>query len=297
MNTIHGLDLAKTQEYLNSERGKKKYLLGAVFGLPLSSTLPVEFSFTPLGIKNQKYTQMCLSHAISSASELQEGIPLEATYTNMKTHQIMGNVEDNGADAESGAKAAKQGFLPASESPFSLENHDASFLTNPLNWPVGYDSAASKYAKDAFFWIEPDRTHDFFDAIRASIQLFKNENRSVVIGLPWCYEWTQDKAVINESGTQSGGHALNVVGWTRINGQDYLKIQNSYGQEWGDKGYNYISRKVMNKLCVFALMFKDKPDNLTHDDVIELSLYYRLNMFLKLLVDAFPFLKTYVLKK
>lgn len=37
-----------------------------------------------------------------------------------------------------------------------------------------------------------------------------------------------------------GGHAMLIVGYRQINGQDYMIVRNSWGVNWGDKGHCYI---------------------------------------------------------
>ncbi len=37
-----------------------------------------------------------------------------------------------------------------------------------------------------------------------------------------------------------GGHAVSLVGFKTINGQNYITFQNSWGTTWGDKGYGYL---------------------------------------------------------
>lgn len=40
-------------------------------------------------------------------------------------------------------------------------------------------------------------------------------------------------------------HAVLIVGWDReSNGDEYFLIKNSFGENWGDKGYAKISTKV-----------------------------------------------------
>src|SRR2546421_7490844 len=125
---------------------------------------------------------------------------------------------------------------------------------------------------------------DLFDAIRGAMYLFRNEFRSVPVGLSWCYEWDQTKIIINEPGTPSGGHLVNAVGWKIILGEPHLKIQNSYGKEWGEGGFNYLSRRVINEMAICAFMVKDRPDNLTHDDVVLKSISYRVNFLMRVLL-------------
>lgn len=41
---------------------------------------------------------------------------------------------------------------------------------------------------------------------------------------------------------QLGGHAVTLVGWGTLNGEDYWKIKNSWNEQWGDNGYFLIRR-------------------------------------------------------
>lgn len=44
------------------------------------------------------------------------------------------------------------------------------------------------------------------------------------------------------SGSELGGHAVEMMGWGTLNGEDYWIIKNSWNEQWGDNGYFMISR-------------------------------------------------------
>merc|ERR1712242_248956 len=48
------------------------------------------------------------------------------------------------------------------------------------------------------------------------------------------------------SRNQLGGHAVTLVGWGNLDGQDYWKIKNSWNEHWGDRGY-FLIRKGNNE--------------------------------------------------
>lgn len=49
------------------------------------------------------------------------------------------------------------------------------------------------------------------------------------------YEW-------NGQGEQIGGHAIELTGWGTTDGVDWWQVKNSWGTEWGDKGYYKMKR-------------------------------------------------------
>jgi cathepsin B len=53
------------------------------------------------------------------------------------------------------------------------------------------------------------------------------------------YEW-------NGEGEQVGGHAIEIVGWGIDNDKPYWIIENSWGEEWGDKGFFKMIRGKNN---------------------------------------------------
>lgn len=217
---------------------ERDYPLGAVFSLPKLKDLPASFSFPPFDIKNQGDTDFCTAFAFCAASELQEGVVLEPSYSFAMTKSIEGSHESWGADLRVAAQShVKVGALEERESPYHLSNKQPEFLRNPECWPVNLMEKAAKHKKKTFFSVVG--AYDHFDTIRAAIYKFRDKRQAVVLGVEW--GWAFDDVYITEL-KRGGGHALCCLGWQ----DDYLVIQNSYGVAWGDNGVNYIHRSVIN---------------------------------------------------
>jgi C1A family cysteine protease/fibronectin type 3 domain-containing protein len=66
-------------------------------------------------------------------------------------------------------------------------------------------------------------------------------------------------------GQPMGGHAITIVGYDdNIKAFKYL---NSWGQEWGDKGFGYIDYKFFQKICRICYVMIDQVDNANYRDL------------------------------
>jgi C1A family cysteine protease len=139
---------------------------------------------------------------------------------------------------------------------------------------------ALKHAKKDWFWIGVHG--NMFESICSALWQFRNEKRAVLTGLIWDNEWTNLTFIDNE-GTNAGGHSIAIIGYEKqLNGKDYLVIQNSIGKEIGDEGIQYLSRDLINRNLQFgALMFVDAED-ITEEQILKKSAYYRANFLKKL---------------
>lgn len=75
------------------------------------------------------------------------------------------------------------------------------------------------------------------------------EKGPVVVGTNWYYDMFRpniDTAIIMVSGNLAGGHAY-VLNGVNIK-KKLIRIKNSWGRAWGDKGHAYISFDDMDKL-------------------------------------------------
>ena len=67
------------------------------------------------------------------------------------------------------------------------------------------------------------------------------------------------KKIYNEAkGANLGGHAITLVGYD--DSTQAFKYQNSWGVEWGDKGFGYIDYRYFSKVCRSAFVMVDLID-------------------------------------
>lgn len=163
------------------------------------------------------------------------------------------NQINNGADggslfADALNVLSQQGAVKWSDMPYN-EN---DYLTRPSN---AIKSKAKKYRID--FW----RRVNFLDAKEVKAQL--NAGFPVIIGA------MIDKGFIDggrnsggrdyiwraKSGKELGGHAMLIVGYDDNKGA--FKILNSWGQNWGNKGYCWISYNFSSTAIREAYVMKD----------------------------------------
>jgi len=238
---------------------KRDILVGSLFSLPKLKDLPESFIISPSPIKQQAGTDYCYAFASCAVSEDQEGVVLDPLYTVFKTKQIEGN-EDWGADIRDAASShCKFGALEQSMSPYTIDTPRATIM-DKTSWTSLQDTNAFQHTKESYAQVTGP--YDFFDNIRATIYYFRLEKRSVLMGLTWCAEWLNSPdGVIDHVGSQLGGHAIKICGYTKRNGTMYLVGQLSSGEEVGAKGIFLFSREVINATGPIygALTFLDYP--------------------------------------
>lgn len=149
--------------------------------------------------------------------------------------------------------------------PMDLENITHANASGGTGLRVSLNATIKLHKAEhpAYFNVQPDIQKggwlDWFDAVRVAMVVGKQENRAVSIGSPWFPEFMgTDKGILPEPNwalTVKGSnlpritwHNWNVKGWKTINGQTYLIMKPWCGEDWGDGGFGYVSRKVFNRL-------------------------------------------------
>lgn len=245
-----GLILPK-KELINLDFSYQKYF-GGVSELPTEDFIIGE----PLEVKNQLDTLTCTAQAVTSVSEDQEGVPLEASYTWAKIKEIDGG-KRLAKPVDACKAATKFGFLEKKFSPFSLEKNGEEFISNPRNWGYTWDMYALQHKKGAFFKVDGQK--DLFDSIMATMWRNRHKKQSVFTGGYWQFWWNGiSNGVIPKDSPYDkvNPHAFKIYGRKTIDGEPHVVALNSYGSEVGDNGRFYLPREIVNKLA-FAYVFED----------------------------------------
>ena len=272
----------------------KEFSFGAIWEYGDPKILPETLGRLPQRVRNQGSDDTCVSRSFAVAREFQENVGLSEEYIFMVSKKLEGDFDSFGLDPKVAAKAIKQGVLEKTQAPYSFENEGRD-AARPDRWPTTYEEMAKTHATENYFWIEKGYGNDLFDNIRLSMHKFKDENRVVVVGALWRNSWTYaDKGIIPPFTLEKEGtpHAFTAIDFKKIDGKEYLVTQNSLGEDAGDRGCHYFDRATVNKEFLFAIMFKDAP-NETKESIIIKSQWIRAGFYEKALMLAKSFFQIF----
>lgn len=202
-----------------------------------------------------------------TATELQNagwGMYFDPLFQMAKIKEVRGEYASYGANLRDGAQSVvKYGSLPSILAPYTHNGAPTDkvrdFVANWANYPTSLDLFASKYKDLSFFYL--DGVYDTFDNIRSALWMHLQERRGVSFGLEWHGEWTYaPNGIIPDimPTTKGEGHNFAFVGQKNINGKLYLICQNSWSDKFGDKGFYYFPRTIVDQafqLGYGAMMF------------------------------------------
>lgn len=222
----------------------RDFAVGQLYNLPKLEDLPDEYLVGSPTVMDQKQTDFCAMAATGTVSELQEGMPLGFEWLFAVAKMIDGDVDSFGINLRTACKThTKYGAIERADSPYTAKDKDADFLRRIENWPEKLFAKALKHRKKSFVDMATG-PYDAFDNLRASLWLFRKEKRGAVTGVLW--SWPSSQKIMDTFSNNGSGHALAILGWKKIDGKQYLVIQNSYGRVAGDNGRHYFSREVIN---------------------------------------------------
>lgn len=228
-----------------------------IFGATASQlkALPRSLGRSPRKIKNQLDTNFCTAFATSTASEFQEEVELSPEFQAAKIGEKWGRPITDGADPRMALEAARVfGSAPQDKVGYSLANKTPEFLADWNNWPQPLDLLAYPFEKASYFRIDIG-SFDPYDNIRLALTDAYTANGVGIAFTLWKGDnWNNEQNGLVDSfaGPVGGYHAYTYIDYdSTYKGTEVLIVQNSCGENYGDKGIQYFTREVVN------LIYKD----------------------------------------
>lgn len=246
------MNIEKRLGLLPTPPDERDLKLGALVTLPKLSDLPRKFSHTPFEIMDQGDSDFCSAFSSCQVSSLQEGVPLDPSWSFAMSKKLSGGVNEYGQNIRDAMRVhTSYGAIESIMSPYTFNVDNINFLRNPDNWPAHLEKEAVKHKKKSY--VKVTGPYDHYDNIRATIWKFRNEKRGVCFGTIW--SWDPTEVRIKTYQKDGGGHMMAITGWN----DEGLVVVNSWGTKAGNKGFHYFSRSVINFMVETygAYMFVD----------------------------------------
>lgn len=116
-------------------------------------------------------------------------------------------------------------------------------------------SQAFVHHRGQYYNIEQVDGMDWFDSIRSALWVNRLERRSASVATIWYPDWENDMSTsgmlpmpenINIPANDASWHNYKICGWTSIGGYQYLITKSWQGDTYGNKGWAYFSREVID---------------------------------------------------
>ena len=196
------------------------------------------------GIRDQKQINSCVLESIAVQKEQQEGTDLSAQVAAayLRSLKVMG---ENGTSLDAGQKMLID--FGMAERRFEDDDRRTFYtFTRPTILTEEVIANAGLH-KGKSYWRAPS-----LGQILEQI----DEGRIGQTGCIWYDTYTalRGRRILQPfMGQQVGGHAFAIVGYdTNFNGEKVVILQNSFGEDFGDKGFFYIRFRDFEKVCTFA---------------------------------------------
>lgn len=145
-------------------------------------------------------------------------------------------------------------------------------LKSTILYGVSKDGVNGGNNRAAYYVIEQNAGLDWFDSLRNILYANRSGNRSISMASPWFSQWSGSAVgpsgivVAPPSYTWNFGHNWKACGWTTIGGVPYIVGKTWQGPDFGDHGYCYFSREIINALMKVNgsgafLLFREDPAN------------------------------------
>ena len=159
--------------------------------------------------------------------------PMWSYHEGQKESNIRG---DRGATIHGVVKAAKKGMLP--EDWDNDGTPETVYRPNyRMTYPDGSRQIASQWRVGYSIGL---RTFD------AMLRFLQTGQGAIITGESWGGWRPNSSGIVTTWRRGGGGHACAIVDWITIRGVVYLVHANSHGSRWGDRGFAYLSRKMVD---------------------------------------------------
>ncbi|WPC42244.1 C1 family peptidase [Clostridium sp. JS66] len=183
-------------------------------------------------------------------------------------NQINGGV-NNGANIEDAGDLLKNvGEATLKDFPYNPQD----FTTQPSAEVKA--KAATNKIKD---WTVLYTKNDSSDYIVQKTKEYLNTGDLIVVGLHIGFKFRyptiqpDGTSIISSEDYVSSGHAITIVGYDDTldtpDGKGAFKIVNSWGKEWGDNGFSYVTYSEIAKNLTAGFVFTDLPNGHIVDDI------------------------------
>lgn len=208
---------------------------------PRDKQLPAEVDPEKMGFLIEDQLQMgaCQGHDLSSCCEwniLQEHgvtVQLSRWFAYRMTQRIDGITGDRGSTISGGLKLARETGLCLEE----LCPYPDSYVS----FAPTQEQLASAALYRCGAWVDfRNNPGDPWDSALQWLAAYG----TISIGIQWPPGLNSQFIIEAFAPGGSGGHAVAILGYVRINGVLYLKVANSWNKRWGRKGYFLISRRA-----------------------------------------------------
>jgi len=235
----------------------RKTLGAANIVIPPSGTIK---SFA-VPIENQGSLQDCTAETACEWKRSHTGNTYDVLAFWQAEKDLMGDQNSDGATLETqGATGVKMGWTKLGDTQPTEKMGAYVFVNNhPLFGP------------------------DAFDILRAAIM----SQGGVSLGLDWMADWdfAVGGIIPHTFGQLLGGHDMFACGLNFINGVDYVDVQQSWGEGFGDSGIYHLDRYMINKIIgeYGALYWADGGITFQRMGLLESLLVNLKNLLMRLL--------------